>query len=135
MIRAGRTAEYSESGIQNLSLHVAMTKTVAQIVKPLVTALLNDAGPMPIQFWDGSFLGTPGGNVIVVKPPEALRHILWARGKLGPGRAYVAGEIDLEGSFFETLSAARDMAGDSPHVSGQKPRARDMPTLFWTHSS
>ncbi len=37
-------------------------------------------------------------------------------------------------AFFETLSAAQDMAGDSPHVSGQKPRARDLPTLVWTHS-
>jgi len=78
-----------------------MTKTVAQIVKRLVTALLNDAGPMPIPSWDGSFLGTPGENA----------------------------------SFFETLSAAQDMAGDSPHVVGQKLRARDMPTLIWTHSS
>ena len=109
-----------------------MTKTVAQIVKPLVTALLNDAGPMPIQFWDGSFLGTPGANVIMVKSPEALRHILWAPGELGLGRAYVAGEIDLEGSIIETLTAAQDMAGDSPDVVRQKLRARDVPTLIWT---
>ena len=114
------------------SRHVAMTKTVAQIVKPLVTALMNDAGPMPIRFWDGSNMGTPGKNVIVVKSPEALRHILWAPGELGLGRAYVAGEIDLEGSIIETLKAAQDMAGESPDVVRQKLRARDLPTLIWT---
>jgi len=111
-----------------------MRKTVAQIVKPLVTALLNDAGPMPIRFWDGSFLGTPGDNVIVVKSPEALRHILWAPGELGLGRAYVAGEIDFEGSIIDVLSAAQDMTGDSPDVVRQNLRARDMPTLIRTAS-
>jgi cyclopropane-fatty-acyl-phospholipid synthase len=111
---------------------VAMTNTVAEIVKPLVTALLNDAGPVPIQFWDGSFLGTPGENVIVVKSPEAVRRILWAPGELGLGRAYVAGEIDFEGSIIEALSAAQDMAGDSPDVVRQRLRARDLPTLIRT---
>ena len=111
---------------------VAMTKTVAQIVKPLVTALLNDAGPVPIQFWDGSFLGTSRENVIMVKSPEAVRRILWAPGELGLGRAYVAGEIDFEGSIIEALSAAQDMAGDSPDVVRQRLRARDLPTLIRT---
>jgi cyclopropane-fatty-acyl-phospholipid synthase len=111
---------------------VAMTNTVAEIVKPLVTALLNDAGTVPIQFWDGSFLGTPGENVIVVKSPEAVRRILWAPGELGLGRAYVAGEIDFEGSIIEALSAAQDMAGDSPDVVRQRLRARDLPTLIRT---
>ena len=110
-----------------------MTKTVAQIVKPPVTEPLNDAGPMPIPFWDGSLLGTPGENVIIAKSPEALRHILWARGEVGLGRAYVARELDLKGSFFETLSAAQDIAVDSPEVVGQTLRARDLPTLIWTH--
>ena len=111
---------------------VAMTNTVAQIVKPLVTALLNDAGLVPIKFWDGSVLGTPGENVIVVKSPEAVRRILWAPGELGLGRAYVAGEIDFEGSILEALSAAQDMAGDSPDVVRQRLRARDLPTLIQT---
>ncbi len=111
---------------------VAMTNTVAQIVKPLVTALLNDAGPVPIQFWDGSFLGTSRENVIMVKSPEAVRRILWAPGELGLGRAYVAGEIDFEGSIIEALSAAQDMAGDSPDVVRQRLRARDLPTLIRT---
>lgn len=112
-----------------------MTKTVAQIVKPPVTELLNDVGPMPIPFWGGSILGTPGEKIIIAKSSKALRHILWARGELGFGRAYVAGEIDLEGSFFETLTAAQDMAGDSHDVVGQKLRARGLPTLIWTHGS
>ena len=50
------------------------------MVKPVVATLLNDAGPVNVRFWDGSFLGVPEENVIVVKSPEALRRILWAPG-------------------------------------------------------
>ncbi len=109
-----------------------MSETVAQMVKPVVTALLNDAGPVNIRFWDGSFLGVPEENVIVVKSPEALRRILWAPGELGLGRAYVVGEIDFEGSIIETLSAAQDAAGDDPEMVRQRLRVRDWPTLIRT---
>jgi len=109
-----------------------MSETVAQMVKPVVTALLNDAGPVNIRFWDGSFLGVPEENVIVVKSPEALRRILWAPGELGLGRAYVVGEIDFEGSIIETLSAAQDTAGDDPEMVRQRLRVRDWPTLIRT---
>jgi len=52
-----------------------MSETVAQMVKPVVATLLNDAGPVNVRFWDGSYLGVPEENVIVVKSPEALRRI------------------------------------------------------------
>jgi len=109
-----------------------MSETVAQMVKPVVATLLNDAGPVNVRFWDGSYLGVPEENVIVVKSPEALRRILWAPGELGLGRAYVVGEIDFEGSIIETLSAAQDMAGDDPEMVRQRLRVRDWPTLIRT---
>jgi cyclopropane-fatty-acyl-phospholipid synthase len=91
-----------------------MTDTVAQITEPLVTAFLNDAGSLSVRFWDGSSLGPPDDDAIVIKSPEALRYILWAPAELGLGRAYVAGEIDFEGSTIETLSAVLEAAADPP---------------------
>ena len=41
---------------------------------------------------------------IVVRSPKALRYVLTAPGEIGFARAYVAGEIDVEGDIFEALS-------------------------------
>ena len=109
-----------------------MTDTVAQMVEPLMAAFLNDAGSLPVKFWDGSSLGTPGENAIVIKSPEALRHIFWAPGELGLGRAYVAGEIDIEGSTIETLSMARKAVSDPPDTVRKPSRVRQVQTLIRT---
>ena len=35
--------------------------------------------------------------------PEAIKHLLWAPNELGLGRAYVAGQLDLEGDIYDLL--------------------------------
>ena len=40
---------------------------------------------------------------LVVRSPDALRYILTAPGELGFARAYVAGELDVEGDIFDAL--------------------------------
>src|SRR5437867_571197 len=35
---------------------------------------------------------------------RGLRHLLWAPGEIGLGRAYAAGDIDLDGDIYEALS-------------------------------
>ncbi len=107
-----------------------MKGSVAQLIAPLVTALLGHADTLPIRFWDGSTLGPSSPNTIVVRSPEAIRRLLWAPGELGLGRAYVAGEIDLEGDIMETISIAQEAAGDSPDVVRQRLRVRDLPKLI-----
>src|SRR5438067_8899701 len=50
-------------------------------------------------------LGPPDASTaIVVRSPNALRRIVTAPGELGFARAYVAGDIDLEGDVFEALT-------------------------------
>jgi len=110
------------------------TATVAQLIAPVVTALLGDSDTLPIRFWDGSTLGPSSDNVIVVKSPEALRRLLWAPGELGLGRAYVAGEIDLEGDIMETISIAQTLANDDGEVISQQLSLWDMPKLIRTAS-
>jgi len=107
-----------------------MTATIAEMVAPLVTALMNDSDSVPIRFWDGSSLGPAGESAVVIKSREALRRLLWAPGELGLGRAYVAGEIDLEGDIIETISVAQNMAADSSDVIRQQLRIRDWPMLI-----
>lgn len=56
--------------------------------------------PVAVRFWDGSELGAADAPATVhVRTPRALRRILYAPGELGFARAYVVGEIDVEGDL------------------------------------
>jgi cyclopropane-fatty-acyl-phospholipid synthase len=109
-----------------------MTATVAEKVAPLVRALVSGPEYPPIRFWDGSSLGSPGESCVVVNSPRALRRLLWAPGELGLGRAYVAGEIDVEGDMMEMISTVLARAEDPSEVIRQRIRIRDWPTLLST---
>jgi cyclopropane-fatty-acyl-phospholipid synthase len=61
--------------------------------------------PVRIRAWDGSEAGPDTAPTLVVHSRRALRRLVWAPGQLGLGRAYVAGEIDLEGDVFATFAA------------------------------
>ena len=75
----------------------------AASIQPLITKLIGDA-PVRLEFWDGSALGPDDAKGTVrVKSPIALRRIMWAPNELGPGRAYVAGEVDVDGDFFALI--------------------------------
>jgi cyclopropane-fatty-acyl-phospholipid synthase len=87
--------------------------TVATTLRPLVTALLGEAPPAAIRCWDGSVIGDPdAAATIVVTSPDAVRRLLWAPNELGLGRAYVAGDLDVEGDIFAAL-ALRDALADA----------------------
>jgi cyclopropane-fatty-acyl-phospholipid synthase len=63
--------------------------------------------PLPIRLraWDGSEAGPDDGPTLVVHNRRALRHVTWAPGHLGLARAYVAGDLDVEGDMFTFLEA------------------------------
>jgi cyclopropane-fatty-acyl-phospholipid synthase len=68
--------------------------------------LLGPDLPIAIRAYDGSRLGPPEDEApatIVVQSPNALRRIVTAPGELGFGRAYVAGDLDVEGDIYEAL--------------------------------
>src|SRR3954470_6206686 len=61
--------------------------------------------PVPFRASDGSRLGPPDAPAtIVLRSPTALQRILMAPGELGFGRAYVAGDLDVEGDIWAALS-------------------------------
>ncbi|MBO9533994.1 MAG: class I SAM-dependent methyltransferase [Solirubrobacteraceae bacterium] len=54
--------------------------------------------PFSIAFWDGTELPstTGGGPTITARSPRAVAYLLSAPGELGLGRAYVAGELEVD---------------------------------------
>ncbi|WP_405820870.1 cyclopropane-fatty-acyl-phospholipid synthase family protein [Streptomyces sp. NBC_01390] len=59
--------------------------------------------PMRIRAWDGSQAGPPGAPTLVVRNRRALRRLLWKPGELGLARAWVAGDLGIEGDFYAAL--------------------------------
>ena len=90
---------------------------VAGSLETVFTAFLGPDLPVRVVFWDESSLGDEDAKATVVfKSPEALRHILWAPGELGLGRAYVASEIDFEGDVYYALT----------HLTAVSPKLRKL---------
>ncbi|MFJ1861909.1 class I SAM-dependent methyltransferase [Streptomyces anulatus] len=69
----------------------------------LAEELLSEPLRVRIRAWDGSESGPPGAPVLVIRHRRALRRLLWKPGELGLARAWVAGEIDIEGDLYEAL--------------------------------
>jgi cyclopropane-fatty-acyl-phospholipid synthase len=87
---------------------MAGRRTVADRLAEALGAVLGTTEvPLRLRGWDGSLAGPPGAPVIAVRSRRALRRLAWSPGQLGLGRAYVAGEIDIEDDVFDTFAALR----------------------------
>jgi cyclopropane-fatty-acyl-phospholipid synthase len=94
--------------------------SAAEAVAPMLAVLFGDAPPVRFSFWDGSSLGpVDGPGTLHVHSPDAVRRILWAPGELGVARAFVWGDVTVEGDLLGMLRALRD--GSS----------RDLRTVGW----
>ncbi len=69
----------------------------------LAEAALGTALPVRVRAWDGSEAGPPDAPVVVVRNRRALRRVMWKPGELGLARAWVAGDLDIEGDLYEAL--------------------------------
>lgn len=80
------------------------TRGVAGALSDLVSTAFG--GELPIRFrcWDGSESGPQDAPIrLILRHRRALRRLVWAPNELGLARAYVSGEIDVEGDFVDTL--------------------------------
>jgi cyclopropane-fatty-acyl-phospholipid synthase len=75
----------------------------AALLHPLARQILGGELPVRLRAWDGSEAGPQSGPVLVLRSPQALRRQLWQPGELGLARAYVTGELDVEGDITEGL--------------------------------
>jgi cyclopropane-fatty-acyl-phospholipid synthase len=79
---------------------------------PLVERVLGSDIPIAVEAYDGSRAGPADADTtLVIRSREALLRIVTAPGELGIARAYVAGDLDLEGDIW-TLLGLRDRMPD-----------------------
>jgi cyclopropane-fatty-acyl-phospholipid synthase len=90
--------------------------TITEELRPLLTEMLGGEPRIQIRFWDGSSWGS-GRASVILRSPQALRRLLYAPGELGFGRAYVAGEIDIEDDIYEVLAERDRLASPTEHFS------------------
>lgn len=87
----------------------------------LAEELLGTRFPVRIRAWDGSESGPPGGPVLVVRHRQALRRLLWRPSELGLARAWVAGDIEVEGDLYTALDRLSGILWDRDPSPRPKP--------------
>ncbi|WP_405780152.1 class I SAM-dependent methyltransferase [Streptomyces sp. NBC_00859] len=86
----------------------------------LAEELLGAPLPVRIRAWDGSESGPPGTPVLVIRHRRALRRLLWKPGELGLARAWVAGEIDVDGDLYAALDLLAGLIWERDDPAGEK---------------
>ncbi|MCX2952917.1 SAM-dependent methyltransferase [Lentzea sp. NEAU-D7] len=86
--------------------------------------------PLPIGFraWDGSVAGPQDGTVLVIRSRDALRRLVWSPNELGLARAYVSGELDVEGDLATGLSQIWGLVRQGVT---RRPRLSEVAKLAW----
>jgi cyclopropane-fatty-acyl-phospholipid synthase len=80
-----------------------MTRDLLVSIAELLADVLGDP-PFRIESYDGGASGPEGAPAtLVVRSPEALSRVIYRPGELGIARAFVAGEIDVDGDLSAVL--------------------------------
>jgi cyclopropane-fatty-acyl-phospholipid synthase len=83
--------------------------SVADALAPLIRAMIGPSLTVRFEFWDGSAIGPLDGvGTLRVRSIDAVRRIMWAPGELGVARAFVAGDITVDGEIFGLLKSLND---------------------------
>lgn len=82
-----------------------MSTTVADTLAPLIRAMVNDEIPVKIACWDGSQAGPSAAPWQLNISRRGLQRLLWAPNEVGLARAYVSGDIDIDGDLLACLEA------------------------------
>ncbi|MER5489548.1 cyclopropane-fatty-acyl-phospholipid synthase family protein, partial [Streptomyces sp. NPDC002812] len=69
----------------------------------LLEQLMGSPLPVRLRAWDGSESGPPATPVLVVRNRRALRRLLFKPGELGLARAWVSGDLTVEGDLYTAL--------------------------------
>ncbi|MDT0300921.1 cyclopropane-fatty-acyl-phospholipid synthase family protein [Streptomonospora sp. DSM 45055] len=71
---------------------------------PAAAGLFGGRAPVRVRAWDGSEAGPEDAVTVVLRDRAALRRVLARPDELGLARAYVSGEIDVEGDLTDALA-------------------------------
>ncbi|HWO59313.1 MAG TPA: SAM-dependent methyltransferase, partial [Umezawaea sp.] len=83
---------------------MVVTGGVAGQLAAVVEKVLGTPLPIGLRAWDGSSAGPSNGPVAVIRSKRALRRLVWNPDELGLARAYVAGDLDVEGDLTDGLA-------------------------------
>lgn len=90
-------------------------------LRNLVGQLLGVPLPVRIRAWDGSEAGPPDAPALVVRNRRAVRRLLFKPGELGLARAWVTGDLDIDGDLYTALDLISGLVWE---------RGEDARTLF-----
>ncbi|WP_250000587.1 cyclopropane-fatty-acyl-phospholipid synthase family protein [Actinoplanes sp. M2I2] len=90
--------------------------TIASKVQNLLETMLQAPVPLRIRAWDGSTAGPADAPVLVIRHRRALRRLMWQPNDLGLARAYVSGDLDVEGDLYEALTRVAALIWRAPDM-------------------
>jgi len=103
-------------------------RSVTDTLEPLLTSGLGTPLPIRFEFWDGTAIGpadAPGA--VAIRSPRAIRWMLWQPNELGLARAFVSGDLELDGDPVASLRELRERVRVRP---GRLARVRAFANLW-----
>lgn len=86
----------------------------------LVSDHLGFEPPIRLRLWDGSLAGPDSAPLVTIRSKRAIRHVIGSPGELGAARAYVQGDVDVDGDLLAALrgvwTAWREASPPSPRL-------------------
>ncbi|MHA6795191.1 class I SAM-dependent methyltransferase [Pseudonocardia bannensis] len=103
-------------------------------VAGILSGVIGADAPVRLIAYDGSKAGPDGAEVALrISSPRALARLASAPGSLGLARAYVAGEIEVDGDLHTALSALADVTLHSIPRGRQLRLARQLLPVWLRH--
>ncbi|HEY4609478.1 MAG TPA: hypothetical protein VIH06_09745, partial [Ilumatobacteraceae bacterium] len=83
---------------------------VAEAMRPVIDASFGESIPLSFEFWDGSKLSPDASSLATLRfnSSDAIKRLLWMPNELGLSRAYVAGDLEVDGDLYDVLTTFRD---------------------------
>jgi cyclopropane-fatty-acyl-phospholipid synthase len=95
-------------------------------VEPFLRDVLGSDLPVRVMAYDGTDLGPRGAaTTVTLRSSDALIRMITAPGELGIARAYIAGDIEIEGSIYDVLELRHAV----PSVKFSPGQVRDLVRL------
>src|SRR5436189_1847013 len=92
-----------------------MRETAASALTPLarrISEAVPGGLPFGVRLWDGSEIpGPPDAPRLVVRSPQALAYAVHDPGEVGLGRAWVSGQLDVDGDLEAALRRVERFRG------------------------
>jgi cyclopropane-fatty-acyl-phospholipid synthase len=102
-------------------------------VAEIIAGVVGDV-PVRVIAYDGSKAGPDSSEVALrIVSPRALARLATAPGTLGLARAYVEGELEVEGELYDVLDAMADLTLNDITRADQVRLARKMVPLWLRH--